>query len=132
MQPARFVVTPLLGCYIGAGSPQGYAMTIDETEFETLAEDVLQRACRAIEDASEDIDVDLQGGILTVELEDGRVFMLNKHAPMSQLWLSSPISGAMHFCYADGNWPSTRGEQDLAATLIDDFARVGLVIDLET
>ena len=106
-------------------------MTIDETEFETLAESMLQRVCRAIEDASDDIDVDLHGGVLTVELEDGRIFMLNKHAPMRQLWLSSPISGAMHFCHAGGKWPSTRGARELAATLIDDFGRVGLVIDLD-
>tara|TARA_B100000686_G_C16683549_1_gene913354 strand:+ start:327 stop:650 length:324 start_codon:yes stop_codon:yes gene_type:complete len=107
-------------------------MTIDETEFETLAEEVLQRVCRAIEDVSDDVDVDLQGGVLTVELEDGRIFLLNKHAPMRQLWLSSPISGAMHFYYADGYWPSTRGARELAATLIDDFGRVGLPIDLDT
>ena len=54
-------------------------MTIDESEFETIAEQWLQRLCRVIEEASDDIDVELHGGVLTAELEDGRTFVLNKH-----------------------------------------------------
>ncbi len=107
-------------------------MTIDESEFETLAEDVLQRVCRALEDASDDIDVELQEGVLTAELEDGRTFVLNRHVPLRQLWLSSPLSGALHFDYVDGSWRSTRDARDLAATLVDDFGQSGVVLDLET
>ena len=106
-------------------------MTIDESGFETLAEQWLERLSRALEAASDDIDVELLGGVLTAELEDGRTFVLNKHAPLRQLWLSSPLSGASHFDHAEGSWRSTRGGRDLAATLVEDFARVGIVLDLE-
>ena len=119
------------GCYIGAGPPRDRAMTTDESQFETLAEAWLRRAGQAIEDASEDVDVELQGGVLTAELDDGRAFLLNKHAPLRQLWLSSPISGASHYRHADGGWRSTRDGRELAAVLVEDFAHAGIALDLE-
>ena len=107
-------------------------MTVSESDFETATERCLQRLCRAIEEASDDIDVELQGGVLTAELEDGRTFVLNRHMPLRQLWLSSPLSGASHFAHTDGSWRSTRGGSDLDATLVDDFGCAGIVLDLES
>ena len=108
--------------------------TLDERQFEVLAEDLLQRVTTALEDASDDIDVDLLSGVLTVELEDGRTFVLNKHGPMRQIWLSSPVSGASHYDYDDasGSWRSTRDSRELSSTLIDDFAQAGLQVALAT
>ena len=117
--------------YRGPGKRRDRAMTIDESGFDTLAEQWLERLSRALEEASDDIDVELLGGVLTAELADGRTFVLNKHAPLRQLWLSSPLSGASHFDHAEGSWRSTRGGRDLAATLVEDFARAGIVLDLE-
>ena len=107
---------------------------MDERQFETLAEDLLQRVTTALENASDDIDVEMNSGVLTVELEDGRTFVLNKHAPMQQIWLSSPVSGASHYGYDDarGCWQSTRDTRELASTLIDDFAQAGLQVVLTT
>ena len=105
-------------------------MTLDEQRFEILAKDMLERVTAAVEDASDDIDVELQSGVLTIELEDGRTFVLNKHAPMRQMWLSSPLSGAAHFSYDDENrlWVSTRDTRELVSTLIDDFAQAGFQV----
>ena len=38
-------------------------------------------------------DADLQAGVLTIEGARG-TWLLNKHAPTRQIWLSSPLSGA--------------------------------------
>lgn len=98
-------------------------MTMDEREFETLADRTLRDLQVLLEDLlGDDADVDLRGGILTIELDDGRQFVLNKHAPNRQIWLSSPVSGAAHFGRAEsGVWVATRGggvlEQILAADL---------------
>lgn len=96
-------------------------MSINEAQFETLAQEILEDFLDKIEDVlGDDVEADLEGGILSVELEDGRQFLLNKHAPNRQLWLSSPISGALHFGYSDENtWQDTRG----TGTLADIFAR---------
>jgi frataxin len=109
-------------------------MTLDEQQFESLAGNFLARVTAAVEDASDDIDVELQGGVLTIELEDGRTFVLNKHAPMRQMWLSSPLSGASHYKYDDASrlWVSTRDTRELASTLIDDFAQAGFQVTLAT
>jgi frataxin len=98
---------------------------MDEREFETLAEQTLRAFMARIED-SLDVDVDLRGGILTIELDDGRQYVLNKHAPNRQLWLSSPLSGASHYGHdpATGGWRSTRGGPPLAELLAAELAQL--------
>ncbi|MDA0261290.1 MAG: iron donor protein CyaY [Proteobacteria bacterium] len=111
---------------------KGGKMTLDEGHFETLAEEVLQRFSMALEAASDDIDVELQASVLTVELEDGRTFVLNKHGPMRQIWLSSPLSGASHYGYDEAKkcWLSSRDSRELVSTLTDDFAQAGIRVTL--
>ena len=98
---------------------------MDEREFETLAERTLRGYATRIEDALE-VDVDLRGGILTIELDDGRQYVLNKHAPNKQLWLSSPLSGASHYTYdpATHGWLSTREGPPLADLLAAELAQL--------
>ncbi|HUN51449.1 MAG TPA: iron donor protein CyaY [Candidatus Sulfotelmatobacter sp.] len=94
-------------------------MSIDENTFETVAEALLQHWSDAIEAIdAENVDVELHAGVLTVEVEGVGVFVLNKHAPLRQMWLSSPVSGASHYDYDAGAavWRSTRGSDDLATT----------------
>lgn len=111
-------------------------MRIDETTFETLAEATLRRWSEAIEDSASDmVDSELNGGVLTLDMEDGSgTFVLSKHAPLRQLWLSSPLSGASHYQY-DGEqrrWISTRDGRDLAEVLAADLTRAaGTSISLD-
>lgn len=84
-------------------------MSLDDSRFAALADEVLERLGDAIDDAlGDEIDVDLQGGILTLALSGGGQYIINKHAPNREIWLSSPASGAVHFGYVDGCWVSTR------------------------
>jgi frataxin len=94
-------------------------MALDEGRFASLADSTLDRLMEGVEAGSGDVEVELDGGILTIELESGGQYVLNKHAPMRQLWLSSPVSGAWHFAYdeAAGYWRSTRGSETLGEIL---------------
>ena len=86
-------------------------MALDETGFERKAEAMLARLSAAVEEQLADqVDVEFQGGIVTIELDDGRQYVINKHAPNRQIWLSSPVSGAWHFAWNEGReaWISTR------------------------
>jgi frataxin len=85
-------------------------MRIDETRFHALADAILERIAEAVDSSlGDDIDVDSQGGIVTLSLAGGGQYVLNKHAPNREVWLSSPVSGAWHFAPAeDGEWVSTR------------------------
>ena len=104
-------------------------MAIDEQTFGRVADETLRRIAAALEEADDDLEVDLEGGVLSVEMTDGATFLLNKHAPMRQLWLSSPISGATHYDYdaAAGRWLSTRGGDALNDVLSRDLAQAARV-----
>jgi frataxin len=102
-------------------------MSIDDATFETLAEAALQAVSDRLEDSDADnLDVDFDEGVLTIEVDDGGTFLLNKHAPLKQIWLSSPKSGASHYAYdADsGRWISTRDSTDLLQLLAAEMAQV--------
>ena len=102
-----------------AGKGNGDTMTIDESTFQTLADETLARMMDTLEEAVGDqLDIDLQDGILTIELDSGSQYVINKHAPNRQIWMSSPVSGASHFdCDGNGGWVGTRGAGTLAAML---------------
>lgn len=84
---------------------------MDSATFEDLAEETLDGLFDAIDDAiGDDVEVDFDNGILTLELQDGRQYIINKHAASKEIWVSSPVSGAAHYAYdlEAGNWISTR------------------------
>jgi frataxin len=86
-----------------------------DSAYESLADSLLE----ALE---EGLDGERQGGVLTVESEGG-TWIVNKHAPTRQIWLSSPKSGARHYAFAadSGLWQDTRGGADLLTTLSDEL-----------
>jgi frataxin len=83
--------------------------------FESLADSLLAALEEGI---GQHADAELQGGVLTVEGDEG-IWLVNKHAPTQQIWLSSPRSGARHYAYdaASGQWRDTRGGADLLSAL---------------
>lgn len=93
-------------------------MTLDESRFHRLADALLQDIADKVDDElGDELDADIQGGILTIHLPDGGQFIVNKNAPLCQIWLSSPVSGAFHFDYDEDKdaWLSTR---DRSVTLL--------------
>lgn len=96
----------------------------DERAFATRADRTIAGLLDRIEAALGEADAELRDGILTVELPDGGTFVINKHAPSREIWLSSPKSGAWHFGWneAQDAWVSTRGPETLHGVLSADLA----------
>jgi frataxin len=95
---------------------------MSDSAFESLADSLLE----ALEEGLGNVaDAELQGGVLTVEA-DGGTWVVNKHAPTKQIWLSSPKSGARHYAFdeASGLWRDTRGPGDLMTTLAGELGAV--------
>lgn len=98
-------------------------MSLDEANFARLADETLKYLLATIEDALADhLDIDLEGGILTIRLEVGGIYVINKQAPNRQIWLASPASGAWHFDYREGpgkaaRWIATKGGATLSELL---------------
>jgi frataxin len=102
---------------------------MDDSSFEKLAGRTIERLFDALDEAIGDrAEIDIEGGILTIELEDGGQYVINRHGPNRQIWLSSPKSGAWHFERKDEAWVSTRGSERLDAVLGAEFA-IALKID---
>lgn len=108
-------------------------MSLDESRFATLADETLERFSDAIDDALGDrIDVDLHAGILTLALPGGGQYIINKHAPNREIWMSSPASGATHFGYQEPLWVSTRDRSQVLPVMLaaELQARFGTAPDL--
>jgi len=92
---------------------------MSEQAFETMADSLLEHLEEAIGGHA---DAELRGGVLTVQAGAG-TWLVNKHAPTRQIWLSSPKSGARHYAFdrASGLWKDTRSAGDLLSTLSDEL-----------
>ncbi len=105
---------------------------MDNSDFILLAEETLQTIYDAIEAADQEftLEVDLLGGVLNIELPDGGEYVINKHAPTTQIWLSSPTSGASHFSYDedDERWTDTSGN-DLHEMLQSELERYDINLE---
>lgn len=99
---------------------------MDETAFHSRADRTLHDLFERIDAALDDVDAELREGILTLELDDGRQYVINKHAPSREIWMSSPVSGAAHFRYdeATGAWRSTRETAELSSRLANELAQL--------
>ena len=101
-------------------------MIKSESAFETVADETLGDLFENLEDALGEVaDVDLQGGILTMELDAGGQYVINKHAPNRQIWMSSPFSGASHYDYAENQdaWIAARDGSNLLLRLAEELTK---------
>lgn len=71
------------------------------------------------------LEVESTPGMVTVSLANGRQIILSKHSPTRQIWLSSPVSGGLHFSSADGKcWKLSDG-RGLEEVLRQDVLALG-------
>jgi CyaY protein len=88
---------------------------MNETDFHRAVDGVLARVERAAE-RTESLDVDLEGGILTLECADGTRIIVNRQTPNREIWVAAR-SGGFHFRFVDGEWRDTRSGEELFASL---------------
>lgn len=80
--------------------------TLNESEFRQRADQLFAQIEQALE-ALEDIDWRLEGGVLTLEFDDGSQVVINQHAPNREIWLAAK-SGGFHYAWREGDWIGTR------------------------
>ena len=98
----------------------------DEADYHRRAEAVLMRIAATAEDSLADhTEVERAGSVLTVEMDD-ESYVINKHEPTRQVWLSSPVSGAWHFVWQPDRqgWIDTRQGRELLALLAEEWSAV--------
>ena len=68
------------------------------TEFKNKASETLDDIFNLVESKFDNYEVDYEDENLRIDSLDGKgTFIVSIHTPTSQIWLSSPISGAHHF-----------------------------------
>ena len=71
----------------------------DESAFHDAANIWLEALFELLEleDVEACLDIELENGIMQIMTDEKTTLVISKHAPSQQLWLSSPISGGLHF-----------------------------------
>ena len=92
-----------------------------DQNFKNLAKNTLEDIFDNIEKKYDHFDVDFEEENLKIE-SGNNIFILSIHNPSSQIWLSSPISGAHHFQISSSEplvWESTRDKNIKLIDLIN-------------
>ena len=94
------------------------------SEFKKKAQETLDEIFNIIESRYKDYEVDFEDENLRVEsLKNGNTYIISIHSPTSQIWLSSPLSGAHHFEMMSSDsldWVSTRDKSIKLIKLIEE------------
>jgi CyaY protein len=90
---------------------------MNETEFDALAGEALQRIERALEASGVDADYELkEGGVLEVEFADGSKMVINRHGAAREVWVAAR-AGGFHFRWDGASWRDSRDGAELFAAL---------------
>lgn len=90
---------------------------MNETEFDALAGEALQRIERALEASGVDADYEVkEGGVLEVEFADGSKMVINRHGAAREVWVAAR-AGGFHFRWDGASWRDSRDGAELFAAL---------------
>ena len=101
----------------GGGDGEGayHPGIMNESDFHRAVDDVLARIESSLESADE-LDVDLESGILTITCPDSSRVIVNRQTPNREIWIASR-GGGFHFARREGEWRDTRSGDELFASL---------------
>jgi CyaY protein len=81
---------------------------MNDSQYNLIADELLLAVEEAIEDCGEDIDYEGVSGLLTLTFKNGTKIIINKQAPLHQIWVATKFNGH-HFELIDGLWQDNRG-----------------------
>jgi len=85
---------------------------MNDTEFNQLADQMLNTIEEMVDDSGADMDYETHGNVMTLEMDNRSQIIINKQEPMHEIWLASK-SGGYHFSYQDGQWICSRSGREL-------------------
>jgi iron-sulfur cluster assembly protein CyaY len=87
------------------------------SEFESLADAMLEKIARAVEESGADCDCEPKSsGVLELEFADGTRIVVNRHSVAQEIWVAAR-SGGYHFRFDGSKWVDTRDKRELLAAL---------------
>ena len=90
---------------------------MNDSEFNTLADEALKQIEAGLEQSDADLDFAMvSAGVLEIELPDGSKIIVNRHSAAREVWVAAK-SGGYHFRWDGSAWRDTRDQSELMASL---------------
>ncbi|WP_319242953.1 iron donor protein CyaY [uncultured Propionivibrio sp.] len=90
---------------------------MNESEFNALADQMLDRIEAALDRWDADLDCSRSGdGVLEIEFDDGGKIIVNRHVAAQEIWVAAR-SGGFHFRWDGAVWRDTRDASELIEAL---------------
>ncbi|SMN18778.1 similar to Saccharomyces cerevisiae YDL120W YFH1 Mitochondrial matrix iron chaperone [Maudiozyma saulgeensis] len=95
-------------------------------DYHNAADEYLENLLTGLEELSEDNpnelpDVELNHGVMTLEISGLGPYVINKQPPNKQIWIASPVSGPNRFDLYKGQWISLRNGLNLTDLLTSEL-----------
>ena len=83
---------------------------MNDSQYNLIAENLLLAVEESIENSGVDIDYEGVGGLLTLTFKNGSKIIINKQAPLHEIWVATKFNGH-HFAYTESEelWIDKRG-----------------------
>ena len=86
---------------------------MNDSQYDLIADELLLRVEEAIEESLENTDeeIDYEGvtGLLTLTFKNNTKIILNKQAPLHEIWVATKFNGH-HFVYQEDHWQDKRND----------------------
>lgn len=80
---------------------------MNDSQYHQLVDDIFIELEEALDSVEADIDYESAGGILTLIFVNGSKIILNKQAPLHQIWVATKYNGH-HFNFVEDKWIDER------------------------
>lgn len=80
---------------------------MNDSQYNLIADELLLAIEEAIEDCGVDIDYEGVGGLLTLTFKNASKIIINKQAPLHEIWVATKFNGH-HFIYENDTWHDKR------------------------
>ncbi|MFT5814198.1 MAG: CyaY protein [Psychroserpens sp.] len=91
---------------------------MNDSQYNLAAENILLAVEEAIENCGYDIDYEGVGGMLTLTFKNASKIIINKQAPLHEIWVATKFNGH-HFHFKNDQWFDKRGGSELWQFLSD-------------
>lgn len=100
---------------------------ITANQYGLIANNYLDSLSDTLEELSESfpqLDVELNQGILTLDVPPHGSYVINKQPPNKQIWLSSPVSGPFRYDLIGNKWITLRDNSALTTLLQKELSQL--------
>ena len=91
---------------------------MNDSQYHQLADELLESLQDTVDEIEFDLDYESAGGIVEIIFPNGSKIIVNKQAPLHQIWVATKFNGH-HFEYQDGQWIDNRTGVELYELLND-------------